>query len=59
MRDIPDYLIFCLSSLGTPLCMDQFGWTESEAVLYIGILLAAGGLITVACFWAVGPLSKR
>ena len=39
--------------------MDQFGWTESEAVLYIGILLAVGGLVTVACFWAVGPLSKR
>jgi hypothetical protein len=39
--------------------MDQFGWTESEAILYMGILLASGGVIVVICFWSVGPLSKR
>ncbi len=39
--------------------MDQFGWSESEAILYMGILLASGGFITVFCFWAVGPASRR
>ena len=39
--------------------MDQFGWTESEAILYLGIAMSSGGILTVFCFASVGPLSKR
>ncbi|TRY68880.1 hypothetical protein TCAL_11023 [Tigriopus californicus] len=48
-----------LETLGTPLCIDQFGWTESEAILYLGIAMSVGGIISVICFATVGPLSKR
>ena len=48
-----------ICSLSTPICLDQFGWSESEAILYLGILMTVGGVISVFTFGAVGPLAKR
>ena len=45
--------------LGTPLCMDHFGWSEEETVLYFGILISVVGLMAVFLFASVGPLCKR
>ena len=45
--------------LGTPLCMDQFGWSEEDTVLYFGILVASLGVMSVILFASIGPLTKR
>ena len=47
------------SRLGTPLCMDQFGWSEEDTVLYFGILVASLGVMSVILFASIGPLTKR
>ena len=39
--------------------MDQFGWSRQEAVLYLGITNAVGGIVGGAVFTTIGPLSKR
>lgn len=39
--------------------MDQFAWSKTEALYYMGLLLSAGGLIACLTFAMVGPLSKR
>lgn len=39
--------------------MDQWGWSREEAVRYLGITMAAGGLIGGTCFALIGPLAKR
>ena len=41
------------------MCLDEFGWTDSEAVLYLGIAMTVGGIIAMGCFLSVGPLAKR
>lgn len=48
-----------IETLGTPLCMDQFGWSEEETVLYFGILIASASILCVFLFAIVGPLCKR
>ncbi len=39
--------------------MDNFAWQKKEAIQYLGVTLAAGGLLSAFCFGAIGPLSKR
>ena len=46
-------------SLGTPMCIDQFGWTEEETILRFGILVAGVGLMCIFLFASVGPLVNR
>lgn len=41
------------------MAIDQWGWTEEDAVLYLGIILASGGVLSVFFFGSIGPLSKR
>jgi len=43
----------------TPTVMDQFAWSRQEAVLYLGITNAAGGVMGGLVFTLIGPLSKR
>ena len=45
--------------LGTPMCIDQFGWTEEETILKFGILVAGVGLMCIFLFASVGPLVNR
>ena len=45
--------------MGTPLCMDNFGWTEQDTVLYFGIIMACNGVVTLLLSWSIGPISKR
>jgi len=45
--------------LGTPMCIDQFGWTEEETILNFGILVAGVGLMCIFLFASVGPLVNR
>lgn len=48
-----------LESLGAPLTMDQFAWSNKEALSYLGILLSVGGII--ACFTSalINRISQR
>nr|XP_040579038.1 uncharacterized protein LOC121127673 [Lepeophtheirus salmonis] len=59
-----DFFVFqatfvLLETLATPLCMDQFAWSEEKTVLYLGIIMSVGGIISLICFFTIAPLSKR
>ena len=43
----------------TPLAIDQWGWTKEDAILYLGITMACGGVLSGFCFACIGPLSKK
>ncbi len=46
-------------SIGTPMTMDEFAWSESDAVLYLGIAMSAGGVMALCTFVAIGRLAQR
>ncbi|XP_042540750.1 major facilitator superfamily domain-containing protein 8 isoform X2 [Dipodomys spectabilis] len=51
--------IFALfETILTPLTMDMYGWTQEQAVLYGGIILAVLGVEAVVIFMGVKLLSK-
>lgn len=39
--------------------MDQFAWTKSEALYYMGILMSVGAVVACVTFVAIAPLCKR
>jgi ceroid-lipofuscinosis MFS transporter 7 len=41
------------------MAIDQWGWSEEDTLLYLGIILASGGVLSGFCFGSIGPLSKR
>ena len=43
----------------TPLAMDQFAWTRSQATLWVGIIFFAAGCIAVFTFAMADVLEKR
>lgn len=47
-----------LETLGTSLTMDQFAWSKTEALYYMGILMSVGAIIACITFVAIGPLCK-
>uniref|UniRef100_A0A8D2AWG2 Major facilitator superfamily domain containing 8 n=1 Tax=Sciurus vulgaris TaxID=55149 RepID=A0A8D2AWG2_SCIVU len=52
--------IFALfETILTPLTMDMYAWTQEQAVLYNGIILAALGVEAVVIFMGVKLLSKK
>ncbi|CAF2740123.1 MSFD8 [Lepeophtheirus salmonis] len=48
-----------LETLGTPLCMDNFAWSEETTVFYLGIIMSSGGVMSFICFLTIPPLSKK
>jgi len=48
-----------LETIVTPLAMDQWGWSQEEAIVNIGYAMAGSGAISLISFGAIGPLSKR
>lgn len=48
-----------LESLGTPLTMEQFAWTKTEALKNMAILMTFGGVIACVTFVGIGPLCKK
>jgi len=48
-----------LEVIGVPLCQQQLGWSESESVQTLGILMACGAVLSILCFALIGPLSKK
>ncbi|ERE91810.1 major facilitator superfamily domain-containing protein 8 [Cricetulus griseus] len=52
--------IFALfETILTPLTMDMYAWTQEQAVLYDGVILAALGVEAVVVFMGVKLLSKK
>lgn len=47
-----------LETLGTPLTMDQFGWTKGESLKYMGVLMSVGAFFAIVTFIGIGPLSR-
>lgn len=41
------------------LVMDQYAWSREEAIRYLGITMATGGIVAGVCFTTVVPLTKR
>lgn len=48
-----------LETLGSSLTMDQFAWSKSEALYYVGILMSVGAFIACIAFALISPLSNR
>lgn len=48
-----------LESLGTPLTMEQFAWTKTQALKNMAILMTFGGFIACVTFVGIGPLCKK
>ena len=43
----------------TPLAIDQWGWSNQEAITNLGITMACGGILSGFCFALIVPLSKK
>lgn len=50
--------LFFFFSLGTSLTMDQFAWSKTEALYYMGIMMSVGAVIACITFAGIGPLCK-
>ncbi|XP_030751694.1 major facilitator superfamily domain-containing protein 8 isoform X2 [Sitophilus oryzae] len=48
-----------LETLGTPLTMDQLGWSKKQSLWYMGMVMSIGALCSIITFASVAPLSKR
>lgn len=48
-----------LESLGTPLTMEQFAWTKTQALKNMAILMTVGGVIACVTFLMIAPLCKK
>ncbi|XP_069487203.1 major facilitator superfamily domain-containing protein 8 [Ambystoma mexicanum] len=53
------FVFAIFETIATPLTMDMYAWTRTQAVFYNGIILAAMGVEAVIVFLAVKILSKR
>uniref|UniRef100_A0A1A9W744 Major facilitator superfamily (MFS) profile domain-containing protein n=1 Tax=Glossina brevipalpis TaxID=37001 RepID=A0A1A9W744_9MUSC len=47
-----------LETLGTSLTMDQFAWSNDEAIYYMGIIMSTGAVIALVTFMCISPLCK-
>ncbi|XP_055379060.1 major facilitator superfamily domain-containing protein 8 isoform X1 [Condylostylus longicornis] len=47
-----------LETLGTSLTMDQFAWSKTEALYYMGLLMSVGAILACITFVGIGPLCK-
>ncbi|KAE8630386.1 hypothetical protein XENTR_v10000804 [Xenopus tropicalis] len=53
------FVFAIFETISTPLTMDMYAWTRTQAVFYNGIILAAVGVESVIVFLAVKILSKK
>merc|ERR1719219_2894890 len=48
-----------LETIGTPLCMQQLGWTESISIRNLGIIMSLGAIVSMAAFCSIPFVTKR
>ncbi|XP_071529822.1 major facilitator superfamily domain-containing protein 8-like [Panulirus ornatus] len=53
------FIYVLLETLAVPFVMDQYRWTEKEAVVVVGIALAAAGILSIGMYVFNGFLIKR
>ncbi|KAM9426201.1 major facilitator superfamily domain-containing protein 8 isoform 1-T3 [Pholidichthys leucotaenia] len=53
------FIFAVFETIGTPLSMDMFAWTRTQAVLYNGIILCCIGFESILVFLAVKVAAKR
>ncbi|KAK3100140.1 hypothetical protein FSP39_015244 [Pinctada imbricata] len=53
------FVFAVFETIGTPLTMDMYAWTRSQATLYNGIILATGGIIAIVSFVIIKIISKK
>ncbi|XP_068569460.1 major facilitator superfamily domain-containing protein 8-like [Cebidichthys violaceus] len=53
------FIFAVYETIATPLSMDMFAWTRTEAVLYNGIIICCIGLQSILVFLAVKVASQR
>ncbi|XP_041133401.1 major facilitator superfamily domain-containing protein 8 isoform X2 [Polyodon spathula] len=52
------FIFAVFETISTPLSMDMYSWTRTQAVYYNGIILAAIGFESILVFMAVKSISK-
>ena len=50
---------FFTISLGTPIVMDEFGWSEADATFKWSLIMSATGVISFFAYIVMGRLTKR
>ncbi|XP_053559622.1 major facilitator superfamily domain-containing protein 8 isoform X2 [Bombina bombina] len=53
------FVFAIFETIATPLTMDMYAWTRTQAVFYNGVILAAVGVESVIVFLAVKIISER
>ncbi|KAL1491732.1 hypothetical protein ABEB36_012286 [Hypothenemus hampei] len=48
-----------METLGTPLIMDQLGWSKDDALFYMGVLLSVCALCSIVTFPLIPVLSRK
>jgi len=48
-----------LETIGTPLCMQQLEWEESDAIRNLGIIMSVGAVGSVICYGSVPLVTKK
>ncbi|XP_048740690.2 major facilitator superfamily domain-containing protein 8-like isoform X2 [Ostrea edulis] len=52
------FIFAVFETIGTPLTMDMYAWTRAHATLYVGVILAVGGVVAILVFIVIKILSK-
>ncbi|XP_063989056.1 major facilitator superfamily domain-containing protein 8 [Diachasmimorpha longicaudata] len=53
------YNFVLLETLGTPLILDNFGWSKKDAVSTMGLMMSVGAVFACIAFVLIGPLCRR
>ena len=48
-----------LETIGTPLCMQQLGWSESTSIRNLGIIMSLGAVVSMVAFGSIPFITKR
>ena len=48
-----------LETIGTPLCMQQLGWSESISIRNLGIIMSLGAVVSMVAFGSIPFVTKR
>jgi len=48
-----------LETIGTPLCMEQLGWSEQKSITNLGILMSAGAVISMIAYGTIPILTRK
>ncbi|XP_070197543.1 major facilitator superfamily domain-containing protein 8-like isoform X2 [Littorina saxatilis] len=53
------FMFTIFETIGTPLLMDMYGWSKSEAAFYMGIMLASAGFLAIGVFIVIKILANK